>query len=74
MIVSNPRLSKQLKNKSLWRNGETAPKCDLFLVWFGVFFGGGSINLKFVFSGSSLVYSEKYFKKPTLVPTPPPPP
>ena len=40
MIVSNPRLSKQLKNKSLWRKGETAPKCDLFLVW-GL---GGGVN------------------------------
>jgi hypothetical protein len=35
MIVSNPRLSNQLK-KSLY--GETAPKCDLF---FGGFFFGG---------------------------------
>jgi hypothetical protein len=47
-------LSKQLK-KSLYE--ETAPKCDVFLVFF---IWGGSINLKFVFSVSSLVYLEKY--------------
>jgi hypothetical protein len=55
MIVLNPRLNKQC--------GETAPKCDLFLVRFfggeGVWEGGFS-NLKFGFSGTSLVYSEKY--------------
>ena len=49
-------MSKQLKKKSLYE--ETAPKCDLFLVFF--IWGGGSINLKFVFSVSSLVYLEKY--------------
>ena len=69
MIVSNP--TDWVSNWRIGLCGETAPKCDLILVFcffvvsfcFGIFLEGGrlvSINLKFVFSGSSLVYSAKY--------------
>ena len=65
MIVSNPRLSKQLKNKSVEKLHQNVIYLVFVLVGFFFWGGGGggaevSINLKFVFSGSSLVYSKKY--------------